>query len=147
MKSAKDILVGLMCMSGMIFALSSYAKTSIQTISLYKNALPEAILKQYPILLYNFMDLIKVIPKPLPAPLEKFQNIFNNRLHVMSKYEFSIVYESGAFRTLDDVMIKKVIVKVRLKEKNQVEAFYIDLDQKQCVNSKLLKKEFGFFDS
>lgn len=50
----------------------------------------------------------------------------------------------NSFRTLDGVIIKKVGISVGLNTSKKVEGFYIDLDQKKCVNSVLLKRKFGF---
>ncbi|CAI3953425.1 unnamed protein product [Commensalibacter communis] len=131
-------------MLGFIFLLPSYAKTSIQSMPLYKEAVPEDTVKQYPVLPYKFIDLIKVVPKPLPASLNKFQIIFNNQLHITERQENYVRYMAGPFRTLDGIVIEKVGIKKGAKINGQVSAFGIHLDPKQCVNTKLLKKEFGF---
>lgn len=67
------------------FAAASYAQTTVQPMPLFKNSVPKETLKQYPVLPYKFIDLIKAIPKPLPASLEKFQKIFNNKFSVIKK--------------------------------------------------------------
>ncbi|CAI3952042.1 unnamed protein product [Commensalibacter communis] len=111
---------------------------------LYKESITEAALKQYPILPYKFIDLIKILPKPLPVSLSKFQKIFDYQLRIIKKDNDSETYETGSFRTLDGVIIKKVGVLIYLEKKNQIVGLGIYLDPKQCVNTKLLKKEFDF---
>lgn len=131
------ILLGLAC------NLSSHAQNSTQTVSLYKHAVSEEILKQYPVLPYKFIDLIKAIPKPLPASLDRFQKIFNHQFHITEKDDSSIIYGVRTFRTLDGVIIESASLTTDLNT-NKVTWFSIELDKKQCVNSKILKKEFGF---
>lgn len=63
----------LIMISVLAFATSSYAQTPTQSMPLFKNSVPKETLKQYPIVPYNFIDLIRVIPKPLPVSLENFQ--------------------------------------------------------------------------
>lgn len=149
------IIVRIMFVS-MLFLLewsfipSSYSQTLMQSMPLYKKAVPESISKQYPVLPYKFIDLIKAIPKPLPASLKKFQKIFNNALYLDTKNDLSIEYApairyaAGPFETLDGVVIQKIGKSTDIKKKAYVQAFYMDLDPKQCVNTQLLKKTFGF---
>ncbi|EUK19232.1 hypothetical protein COMX_05760 [Commensalibacter papalotli (ex Servin-Garciduenas et al. 2014)] len=125
-------------------SLPSYARVDTKVIPLFKNALSEKFLKQYPILPYNFIDLLRVTPKLLPVKLKNIQKIFNNQLRIVEQSENSVSYILGSYRTLDGVIVKDVGVKIRLKAGWKVVGFGFDLDQKQCVNTKLLKKEFGF---
>ncbi|CAI3948187.1 hypothetical protein [Commensalibacter communis] len=111
MKSAKDILVGLMCMSGIIFALSSHAKTSIQSMPLYKEALPEDALKEYPVLSYNFIDLIHIIAKSSPTSFDKLQKVFDKEFTIKEKSNDLSLYQVKNVVTKDGVIEKKYQLK------------------------------------
>ncbi|WP_271801836.1 hypothetical protein [Commensalibacter communis] len=52
-------------------------------------------------------------------------------------------YQIEHLITQDDVIIKSVEIVKSLKNKNIIQGVYVDLDQKQCVNAKLLKDEFA----
>lgn len=142
--SVRAKFISFILLLGCSFVSSSYAQTLTQSIPLYKDAVPEAISKQYPVLSYKFIDLIKAIPKPLPASLKKFQKIFNNQFLTIEKDDTFITYSVGPFKTLDGVVIQKIEISTHLKASKQIEGVGIDLDPKQCVSTKLLKKEFGF---
>lgn len=129
---------------GLVFIISAKAQTPIQSMSLYKNVVPEATLKQYPLLPYKFVDLIKAIPRNLPTTLDKVQKLANNKLYITEKDGSLIAYAQGPFRTLDGVVIKEIGGLVDDKNHSKVMNFGMYLDLKQCVNSKLLKREFGF---
>lgn len=126
-----------------LFSFPSYAQTFVHSMPLFKEAVPDGTLKQYPILSYRFIDLIKAIPKPLPASLDDFQKIFNNQLRVAEKDNFFITYRMRTFITLDKVIIKNAGLTIDLNT-NKVTWFGMSLDQKQCINTNLLKKEFDF---
>lgn len=141
----KKISLSLLFLLGGVFVSSSDAQTlTSQSMPLYKEAVPEAILKQYPVLPYNFIDLIKALPQPLPTSLERFKKLFNNPLHTKETHEGYIRYVIGPFRTLDGVIIQKVGISTGIKTQKKVKGFGMYLDPKQCVSTKLLKKEFDF---
>lgn len=140
----KKISLSLLFLLGGVFISPSYAQTLTQSMPLYKEAVPEAILKQYPVLPYNFIDLIKALPQPLPTSLERFKKLFNSPLHIKETHDGYIRYVIGPFRTLDGVIIQKVGISTGIKTKEKVKGFGMYLDQKQCVSTKLLKKEFDF---
>ncbi|CAI3952066.1 unnamed protein product [Commensalibacter communis] len=52
-------------------------------------------------------------------------------------------YQIEHLITQDGVIIKSVEIVKSLKNKNIIQGVYVDLDQKQCVNAKLLKDEFA----
>lgn len=134
----------LILLLGLVFVSSANAQNSTQSMPLFKHAVPEVTLKQYPVLPYKFTDLIKALPKSLPTTLDQVQKLANNKLYITEKDGSLIAYAQGPFRTLDGVVIKEIGGLVDDKNYSKVMNFGMYLDLKQCVNSKLLKREFGF---
>lgn len=164
--------VNFLFVLGLIFVLPSYAQASTQPISLYKYDALQEDLQQYSVIPHKFIDIIYIIAEPLPTSFNKLQKIFNRKFDfkensndllgyqleeattkdgvIVKKVEVQTnnnnlsFYQIKNLITQDGVIIKKVELVTSVKNKDIIQGVYVDLDQNQCVNSKILKKEFSF---
>lgn len=100
--------------------------------------------KNYPILKYKLIELIKDFPKSMPTTLKRVQSLFNDQLHLESKDKYTIFYVGGPFITQDGIVITDVDVREN-PNNNNVIMIAFSIDQKQCVSTKVLKKKFDLY--
>lgn len=98
----------------------------------------------YPVLKYSLIELIDTLPKPPPITLEQAQALFNNQLHLKIKNDYYSFYEGGPFITQDGIVVTNARIAAKNNSKIPVESIGFSFDQRQCVNTKLLKHKYNF---
>ncbi|MDI2111737.1 hypothetical protein [Commensalibacter nepenthis] len=95
-----------------------------------------------PYLSYTWLQLIDILPKPMPTDLKTIQQIFQNSVKVTS-HGSVVFYKVNSVRTTDNIVIDHIDIRSAYKNPDVINFISLNLSEDQCVQADETQNKFN----